>query len=541
MVAQEKLRTEKLSDYFTWVRAIWLTARGTPLDFMSRKYLVDIYRDQYPNIVYMKASQLGISERLISESVWIADQLKMNVLYTFPTQVHLQDFVQARLNPVLTNSEYLRTQIDSGEDKRVEKLGLKRIGKGYIYFRGSQNEKQIVTIDADCIIIDERDRFDENNVPYIEKRLLASKLKWRREASTPTLPGKYIHSSYLASDQRVWQIPCRKCGTWQELDFFKNVDLRKRIIRCYKCKKPLNRFVQGKWTITNPKSKIHGYKINGLYNPTITIAEIVTKYRRAQLTGFSALQQFYNQDLGLPYEATGQKIQVSELDACKKDYMIPITGLKGCYAGVDIGVEYHHVIVIEKMPNAMRLIWAGTIKNFFGPYDSLEAIMNQYDIKLMVIDKKPETTKVKELMDKFPGKVYAVDYPMMKFSVQDYFQWDDVKFELRLDRTISLDYLISDIQNQRLELPQNINMVEDFYDHIRAEERITEKNKRTGTEVAMWIEKGADHYLHALNYARMAQLRDITGQALLDYYAKPQEGLTPSFIDWLRITGERIF
>jgi len=495
----------------------------------------------------MKSSQMGLTERLLSEAVWIADRLGLNVLYTFPTERHLQDLVQARLNPVLMHSDYLRTRIESIDDKysdkKVEKLGLKRIGKGYIYFRGSQNAKQIITVDADCIIIDERDRFDEDNIPFIEKRLLASKLKWRREISTPTEPNVGIHKSYLESDQRVWQIPCKNCGTWQELDFFKNVDFKKKVLRCIKCKRILDRFADGRWFITNPESKIHGYKVNGLYNPTVSIQEIIAKYEESQSKGFSALKQFYNQDLGLPYEVTGQSIQTDELDACKRDYMIPFYSAKECYAGVDVGVKYNHVVVLEKKSDQiMRLVWAGIVENFLGPYNSIEAVINRYNIKLLVIDKKPEVTKVKELMDKFPGKVYAVEYPPnVKFSVQEYYQWDDVNCELRLDRTISLDYLISDIQNQRIELPKNIEVVEGFYEQLKSVTRVTDKNKRTGVESTKWIEKGPDHYLHSLNYARMAQSRGSVGQALLDYYRKPQEGLTPSFLDWIRIQGERIF
>jgi len=485
----------------------------------------------------MKAGQMGQSERLISESVWIAEQLGKNVLYVFPAQKQLQEFVQARVNPVLLTSEYLSTKIDAVEGKRVETLGLKRIGKGYIYFRGSQNAKQIVTVDADAVILDERDRFTEDNVPFIEKRLLASKLKWRREASTPTLPNHGIHLSYLSSDQRVWQVCCRKCGLWQEIDFFQNIDFKKKLIRCTKCNKTLDRFSDGRWYIMNPKNKIHGYKINGIYNPTVTIDEIIQKYKIAKVSGFSALQQFYNQDLGLPYEVTGQSIQISELEACKRDYMMPIDA-EGCFAGVDVGVKYLHTIVLQrKVDETMRLVWAGAVKDFFGPYDSLERIMERYKIKLMVVDKKPETTKVKELMDKFPSKVYTVEYPPnVKFSIQEYFSWDNIKYELRLDRTISLDYLISDIQNQRIELPKNIEIIPDFYSQLRASIRVTEKEKEP-----RWIEKGADHYLHALNYARMAQSRGSSGKALLDYYRKPDEGLSPGLVDWLRVKGQRIF
>jgi len=536
------LKKEKLSNYFDWVKAIWLTSRGNLLDFTNRKYLVGIYQDQFQNIVFMKAGQMGLSERAISEAVWIADQLNAVTLYCFPAQLQLQDFVQARLNPVLNASEYLRARIDKTEDdKRVEKLGLKRIGKGYIYFRGSQNPKQIVSVDSDCIFLDERDRFDDENVPFIEKRLLASKLKWRRELSTPTIPGFGIHNSYLGSDQRVWEIPCKKCGTWQEIDFFKHIDFENKIVRCEQCGKAIDRFSEGRWTPQNPKSKIHGYKISGIYNPTVTVADLVAKYNNAQLSGFSALQQFFNQDLGLPYEVTGQSLVQSELDGCKRDYLAPLQEKTNCYAGCDVGNRLH-VVVVQKLDELkMRVVWAGTVENFLGPYNSIESIMERYDIKTIVIDKKPEVKKVKELLERFPQKVYAADYPTINFPVNQYFIWDDIKYEVRLDRTTSLDYVVSDIQNQRIEFPGNIQSIPGFYDHLQASVRIQEKNKRTGTEVARWVEKGADHFFHALSFARMAQSRGIIGKALLDYYAKPDQGVTPNIMDWLRVKGERIF
>jgi len=533
-VAQERLRKEKLSDYSSWVRAVWVNSRGKPLSFDDRPYLVGIYQDQYPNIVYTKSAQIGVSERLISEAVWLAEQRGLNSMFVTPAQSQLQDFVQARLNPVLEMSEYLRTRIED-DDIKTRKLGLKKIGRGHIYFRGSQNQKQIISVDADMVMLDERDRFVEDNVPFIDKRLLASTLKWRREASTPTLPNWGIHKAYLESDQRVWQVQCKKCKLWQEIDFFKSVDMKDKICRCIECKKPIDRLSQnGRWFIQNPSSLIHGYKISGLYNPMATIPDLIKKYRKAQVTGFSALQQFFNQDLGLPYEVEGQRITVQELDACQKDYLFPFKDVNEIFAGVDVGPELSHVTVLKrKENNQFQLIWAGNVSNFFGPQDSIEQVMKVYNVKVCVIDKKPETSKVQELITMFPSKVYAAIYSTSDFSVQEYTIWDDVKFEVRLDRTISLDYLIADIQNKKLELPRNINTVSDFYDQLRASTRITEKNNR-GQNISRWIEKGADHYFHSLNYARVAQSRGVTGEALLNYYSDPEEGITPGFIHWLR-------
>ncbi len=518
------------------MKAVWITAKGDPLKFSDRKYLIQIYQDQHPKLIFMKAGQMGLSERGISEAIWVPEQLGKNVLYVFPAQSQLQDFVQARLDPVLAMSEYLDERIGESGDKPVLKVGLKRIGKGHLYLRGSQNEKQIITVDADMIILDERDRFIQENVPYIDKRLLASDLKWRREISTPTLPEYGIHEAYLNSDQRIWEIPCRKCGHWQELDFFKNIDFRKKLVRCLKCKKPLHRQDDGRWKLLMPGRSTHGYKINGIYNPARTVAELIEIYRQAKISGFSALQQFYNQVLGLPYEVIGQSLQIAELNACKKNYTIPIVSRANIYAGADVGVKYIHVIVLQKLEDEkMRVLYAGTVTKFFGKMDSLEAIMNTYGVKKMVVDKKPETKKVKELIEMFPDKIYAATYPNMKFSVQEYIKWDDIKYEVALDRTISLDYLISDIHNQKIELPQNIESIENFYNQMRSSVRVMDKG-----DTARWVAKAADHYLHTMNYARVAQSRGTAGKALMGYYAEPVEGLTPSFMDWLRINAQRI-
>jgi len=462
---------------------------------------------------------------------------------TFPAQKQLQEFVQARLNPVLNMSDYLKDRVESVQGKRVETLGLKKIGKGDIYFRGSTNEKQIISVDADCVFLDERDRFDERNVPFIDKRMNASDLKWRREISTPTLPKHAIHQAYLDSDQRVWQIKCKNCGLWQELDFFKNINYKNKTCVCRQCKKKMKRIVDGRWEAQNPSSDVHGYRVNGMYNPSVTIADIVKKYRSAKLIGFSALQQFYNQDLGLPYEVSGQVVQISELNACKKEYEIPIESKKSCFAGIDIGSKVHNVVVVQKIKGeGYRVVWAGIVSKFFGPANSIESVMGAYDIKIAVVDKLPEQGLVKELIEKFPRRIFAATYPSSKFTVKEYFRWDNIKYEVKLDRTISLDYLVSDIQNKVVELPRNIETVPGFYNQLRSLTRVTKKNRRTGEETAFWVEtrQGTDHYFHALNFARMAQSRALTGKALLDYYSQPGKDENPGLIDWIRVNAQRI-
>ena len=561
MKAKQKLNEEGLDDYYTWVKAIWVNARGESLDFNEHKYLVDIYSDQFPNIVFQKAAQMGISERLVSEAVWICDRLSKNTLYIFPTSSQLNDFAQARLEPVFNQSDYLsritgiipaeqrrRQNIDEGD--KIKKVGLKQIRDAFLYLRGSQNQKQIISVDADAVILDERDRFIQEHVPYIDKRTLHSTLRWRREASTPTYPGMGISEAYENSDQRVWMLECDECGLEQELDFFFNVDFDKKTTICKQCHHEINRLKKGKWVPLNPDNKdVHGYKLNGIYNPRRTVDDLIDTYEKSKLKGFSEMQQFYNQVLGLPFEAEGQKILVSDLNGLRKDYEIPVKDAIRCFGGADVG-QVINVIVSQPIGKDLyKYVYIGTVKDFTGPTDSLEYLINRFKIMLLVVDSKPDTRQVEILMKMFPGRVYAADYPNRKFDIQEYYVYDDIKSEVYIDRTISLDYLVSDIQNARIELPRNAAYIPEFYEQMTSAIRITEINPKTGQPTPRWVPRGPDHYMHAANYNRVANLKGMVGQALLDLYndntnKKERSPLPDNIWDlarWVKIKGQRIF
>lgn len=488
---------------------------------------------------------MGLSERLLAEAVWVCEQLGKNTLYTFPASSQLQDFTQARLDPVFQYSKYLNSVYQESSDS-VQKIELKKIGKGHLYFRGSQNEKQIISIDADIVILDERDRFREESVPFIDKRTLASDLRWRREASTPTIPGAGIHQSFLNSDQRVWQVPCDTCGVYQEIDFFKNIDHKTYECVCYEpdCEGHLKRLGKGKWVPLNPSksSEVHGYKITGLLNPRRSVKEIVEEYYKCLNGSISDLEQFYNQTLGMPFQVEGQKLTDENIDACKRDYVMG-TNVQHCYAGCDVGQVNNIEVSVPYGKDKARVVWAGTVRHFLGPTDSIEAVINKYDIKVLVIDRRPEERKVMELIEKFPGRVYAATYPTKKFTIDNYVMWDDVTHEVKLDRTISLDYLVSDIQNQNIEYPNNIQFVDNFYEQMTSSVRVSIKNEKTGENIVKWVETKPDHYFHTANYDRIARMKSVVGQALVDYYKEPEgspQTLT-QLAQWVKINGRKIF
>ena len=474
----------------------------------------------------MKSAQSGGSERIVAESVWVCDQLGKNCLYTFPSQGQLNDFSTGRLDPVINASPYLKSRAsgtmnekDIRSTDKPERVGLKQIGNGFLYLRGSQNETQIISVDADLVVVDERDRFNPSSIPYIDKRLLHSDLKWRRYISTPTIPGKFIHKDFLDSDQMEWFITCDNCGKEQLLDFWKNIRLdkdKKAICVCSGCNKPIERTKDGRWIPQNPGSKIRGYHISGLYNPMLDLDEA---WKQSKSSDIFSITQFYNQTLGLPYSSEGARLTDIILDACLRDYPYP-GEYKGCFAGADVGNSIHVVVTKNEGEGddvKTKYIWIGTVNNFEGPQDSLEWLMEKFDIETLVIDMMPETRKVQELCNKYPGRVFGCRYPTQRFA-GGYLDWRDDTAEVHADRTMSLDYLVNDFEQQKILLPKQANNLEMFYNHLKTSVRILEESARTGTVVAKWIEDGADHFFHACNYERIARQRLNGGQGFLDYY-----------------------
>jgi len=161
----------------------------------------------------------------------------------------------------------------------------------------------------------------------------------------------------------------------------------------------------------------------------------------------------------------------------------------------------------------------------------------------LVVDSRPEGRKVRELISMFPNRVYAAYYPTRKFDINDYYVFDELKSEVFVDRTISLDYLISEIQNEKVELPSNAAYIPVFYEQMTSSTRVTEVNPRTGQPEARWLEKGPDHYLHAANYNRLANLKGSVGQALLESYKEEKDFPTQSIASWanlVRLKGIKI-
>lgn len=488
--------------YFSWVKDNW-TTRGESLDFEKHKYLIDLYKDQHHFIAMMKSAQTGATERGITEAIWLPDQYSENSIYIFPTSGAISDMVQERVDPPLSSRKYLREvtgRIKRLIGKNADKIGLKRMSKGFVYFRGSNKPTQITSVAGDAIFVDEVDRMLPESIPYYEKRLAHSKRKWQRWYSTPTIPDFGIHKIFLQTDQRHRYLKCVHCGEWQILSFFENVDFKmanpmlceEAHLVCKKCRQQIVPWAcDGEWKTHVDGTDKHGYFLSSLYSPFVDLRKMV---EASQRPAEFEIQQFYNQDLGLPYEPKGGRITEEMIHSCIRDYR---SGIKEAdnYMGVDVGRVLHTIILNSKG----KVAYYGSPKDF----ETLDNLMKEYNIKKCVIDALPETRKAQEFADRFRGRVMICYYSGISEPKKgEWFRAEGQK--VNTDRTLSLDMYTARYKNQNIYLPSDIDGSQEFKDHMKALVRIVRENK-SGQFVAEYMQTGADHFYHAGNYANLAE------------------------------------
>jgi len=500
-ILEEKTLRERDNkpSFWAWVKN-W-RVRGKRLDFLEHKWLVDLYKDTSQKIVVRKAAQMGLTERFLAESIYVADQLNANSLYLMPTGGAIGDMVQARVNPAILDSEYLGKSVgrQEGSNKNLDKVGLKRFGSGFWYGRGANTPKQVISVDADAIFVDERDRIDDIIMPYLPKRLQHSKLKLERWFSTPTIPDWGIDRMYYEGTQLNWNVKCPHCGTWQELSYGDNIDKENLKLVCRSCKKELKEawFLDGKYVANNPEGKYNSYQTSQLYTGNLNVEELVEEMTSGNE---SRVTQAYNQILGLPYEPKGATITVEELYACRGEHNAPCKSEGKTFMGIDVG-RVLHITIVDK---EKRKIYIGT-----NDWEDLDGLMKDYKVMVCVIDALPETKAVSDFAKRHRGKVYACYYSNLKMQKNEYYKFNIGRIDA--NRTASLDAMVATIQNQEVILPKNLENYKEYISHFKNIKRIViVKDEKTGEKEAKWVRVGDDHYAHSYNYALLASKKMST-------------------------------
>jgi hypothetical protein len=520
----------------SWSRAN-VVLDGQNFSFSGHEYLREIYESHHPYTVIEKASQMGISTFALAKGIWACETRGMTVIYFFPTDADVADFSQARFGKMLGESPRLAALLrDSQEGKSADRIKLKKIRRGNLYFRGLFHQERsrqgrsgvrIKSVDADFLIFDELDEAQPRQKEAARHRVDHSRWRWILELSTPTVPGFGIDVEFDRSDQRFWHLRCPCCGHWNCLeDEFPRCLLRvsgeKVIVACARCRGELDPS-SGQWVARYPlRDARRGYHVSQLYSTVVDPAEILDEYENPR----TDMTLFYNHRLGLPYvDSSGRLMPEEVLTHCQSGLSMASLGCR-CCMGVDQGRLLHVVVTTPHPSGKPALVYADTIDSF----EALEGLMEQFDVQTCVIDALPNQHSARRFAASHPGRVYLCYYGEAQRGgaawTEDTTRAGDAKVEV--NRTESLDATLREIGKGGLLLPRRDRAVEEFARHVSALVRVRDEDMGTGAVRYRYLHLGEDHFAHARNYCRLAEEKRAESRPVQVRLGSPRT-------DWKRI------
>lgn len=485
--------------YGTWTR----------LDFESWPFQRALYEETSREIVVRKATQLGASEWGITEALYAADALGARSLYVLPVEKPMAaDFSKDRIAPAIKHSPLAARVGD------VDNVGLRSVGSGWLYLRGSQTEAGLSSVPADALIVDELDFCNQANLPAAERRLGASRLGWTRWIGVPTIAARGIDEKWAASDRHRWLVTCPPCGYEQPLTWEDNVDVEQGARVCGSCRAPLpaEAIAGGRWVAERPGQPLRGYHMSKLMRPQLDLSELVAKSLEAAA---GKVEAFRRLDLGEPYTAPGAKLTIEDLAAAIERSVAaghatprfgdrPPDELPGaCVVGVDVGGNYLRVWIDELLAGkTMRCVWAGTFREGADSgFGQLHALLAHPRVRRCVVDSLPEERLTRELCQRFP-KTYRATYSIDPKHPRD-IDVDEETKTVKVKRTEALDKFFAALRSGDEQVPPALEALPDAFDELGELVRVTMPDSQ-GNPVARYSGDGADHLAHAGSYARVA-------------------------------------
>jgi hypothetical protein len=497
------------------------THKNRALSFDRRKYLIHLYKNKNPNINVMKSTQCGVSEWLIVKA-WNRAEHGRGVFYVLPTYNLKNTFVKDRFDRSIEYSNYYRSfQLATKEFIVSESSTLKHIGRGSINFVGSNSSVAFTSYAGDVAIIDEEDECDQENLKMTPERLSDCPDPEFYRVGNPKVSGVGIDHQYSISTRMKWGFKCDKCNHWIMPDFFVHLvthegendyvladrewtrDSERDIYMiCDKCHRPVNKFADGEW-IPEQKSDIDGYHISKLFSGAVTNKYMIERFTDG-LSDETAMQRFYNGDLGLPHTSKGAKIDYDMLDDCIEQYTMPNRCKDVCTMGVDVGSKLH-VRINQILHNGQdRAVYIGAVNEL----SDIVELLTRYNVKCGIIDALPELRIAKQFTKLGKG-FFRCQY---KETNKDLI--DRKNKTITVDRTSSLDNIKAKINIKTQILPRNArsllpllqdtkgSKVSEYYFHMCASTRVFDEKRNK----YIWVEGSkADHLFHAENYCNIAK------------------------------------
>lgn len=508
-----------------------------PMDFDHFPHIRDLYNSTAREMVLMGSVQSFKSEFIVIDHLACA-YVGLSVFFVVPKYEMRNTYVQNRVDRCVQNVKEYKRIMGAGF---FDSMAIKSFGKGVIKYVGSNVVSDFKEFPADVIVVEEVDECNLDNIEYAMDRLRASKYQFKRYLANPRIKNRGIHEMFMRSDQREWEIPCSKCGEFHETDWFtvvveEIVDAEGNVIDfklrddewaegckrdidmiCPTCGGALERSsALGHWVPGNPSSQVEGYHLSMLCNMINPIAGMWDRFSRA-ITDPGLMQRFFNSDLGLPFDAIGNKVTPTMLDNCTMpgdgayNFVVhsDCAHVKGnshpgpCSMGVDVGATLDVRISYLRSRGERQAVYVGKVRSVDDIYDLIQL----YNVEKAVMDSMPEITLAADFQlgaGELGCEAWLCRYA--KEGSDRRRTYDLINRIINADRTEVLDRSFAQIRLKKNLLPNNYHAI---LGGVYTAEMTTPIRKIVedvaGNPRYEWS-KGKDHQRHADTYDMLAAM-----------------------------------
>ncbi len=478
-------------------------------------------RDTHKHKVFEKSRQVGVTELGATEVLhFLATHPGTKWITTFPRNHQLMDFSNTRAATAF--AETPRMAALAGSPNQVF---TRRVGDSYWLFRSAWESNLGEGVDADGATLDEKDRMRDKVEFAFKESLKSSKHRLFREISTPTLPNAGIDIPFQASDQQVWLVRCKRCGTEQEVTHLENIVQVKSfpigtkelppesyafLCRVQSCRGELDRVFTGRWVPRFPDRRlIRGYHITQLIAPWISATRVMQdkidmRFRELWLTYVC----------GVP--AAGEMEMVSDADlfrACSGHGLMTARPTRG-WSHVSVGIDWgqlNWVVVMGRNSTNQRpyVIGIGVFEDTAVELESVEMAykyMLPFQPDVVIADAGYGKDRNAYLLRKLcpngdEGRFWAQMYnSSIKHGKTFVPEWSDpTRARVTVDRTLTLKNICRAVKEPEFGLPiLELPEMQLLARHLKSLAPFREIDEETKELIETIKSSGDDHLAHAL-------------------------------------------
>ncbi|MBT7617988.1 MAG: hypothetical protein HN590_11960 [Calditrichaeota bacterium] len=495
-----------------FISSLFKTDAGMPFLFKGREYLKTIYNYSYRYVVLLASRQAEkstlLSKDMLSDGILNAND---SLLYVTAQQRQADEFVHRKinrqfdLNPSLEHDYLGPGSINNIRDKILSN------GTTFAFRAIGQNADSARGIPARKIYFDEVQSILSDNIPIVTE--CAQSFPHNSAyafAGTPLSTKNVLSQKFYETKQYEWLITCNHCDHINPPLGMEHIDISRPFLFCLKCGKDMEA-QNGTWVAMNPESKLAGFRISRLMTPTCTWRTPANDGVLDKLETYSE-SSFYQEVLGLPYDAGNLPITEEEVYACCEDYefidpskLNPGFQSQLLFAGIDWawntqeGGQAFTILTLARLHGSrIEIVYA---KRFHGPQyhnpstvlSEISQICNTLGVKVIGTDfgiGHKENLRLKEM-------VTARVFEMLYTSSGTEFSWDSEAECYKLGRTVILDLVFNRLKKGLYRFPKR-SVIQPFATDILNVYAEYDPNwKRLKYEHAG---TGPDDFLHCLAY-----------------------------------------